>query len=210
MEEFGMVRDVKERELVRNLYRMIEGRVLRISNEVFKEYMLLILCIGTGRNTYSESEIQRRFKVFRANKMSITPRVNKGEKKIVLIEEPKEQQKETEKSSEEVVNNILSTINKFKSNKQLFIKSMNMHNKGKNDKCILLYNLSKIPKKYKAKGEQDNDELTFTPLIQRQVFLIRSRYKEVQGVSTFNTKGVESSVERIRKGREVYDHNLVE
>jgi len=161
MEEFGMIKDMKEKELVKSLYKVIEGKASKITNEVFKEHMLLILQIGIEKNTYSDSEIQRRFKVFKINKMSITPR----EKKAISVEKSKEREKEVEKSFEDSITNILTTISKFKNN--LSFKSINTRNENKNDKCISLYNLSKTPKRYKPKDNHDMDELKFTPVTQK-------------------------------------------
>eukprot|EP00826_Nyctotherus_ovalis_P061882 TRINITY_DN8856_c0_g1_i3.p2 TRINITY_DN8856_c0_g1~~TRINITY_DN8856_c0_g1_i3.p2 ORF type:complete len:104 (-),score=21.49 TRINITY_DN8856_c0_g1_i3:303-614(-) len=87
--------------------------------------------------------------------------------------------------------------------------SLNPSSSKKKDKCLSLYNMSKAKKQTgrtneEIEYERAKNELTFTPSIGKCACFINHRRKAISSKkSIFDTKGVEDSVERIRKAREV-------
>jgi hypothetical protein len=177
--DFGIIREQKEKKLVRDLYKAITSK--QEPNNQIKEILLSILNMDENKNF--SIAFKRQFETFSLNKFLQLSRKRYIGKSSIATD--------------------CDQLNKS-------LKLFNLSYNKKKDKCLSLYNLSKVRKKQPGKSneeveyEKSKNELTFTPTITMQLHQNKNRRRGTPSKkSIFDTREVENSVERIRRAREV-------
>ena len=190
MKDFGMIKDSKEVELAKNLYKYVTDET------TLKEIIFMILHVESkesGCVKIAPIEIQKQYKEFYLNKMTQSSQIKNNIEISSNI--PKLSNKSRDKKNQwgKTFNNtnlydILMTTKKLQEQEIAFkrnikaaeeLKDCTFHpsisTKGSQskDKCLSLYNLSKSIVKPNEKTQEEIDyerskkELTFTPTIHR-------------------------------------------
>jgi len=143
--DFGMIREQKEKKLARNLYIAITSK--QEPNNQIKEMLLSILNMKESK-TFN-TEFQRQFESFSLNKfLQLSKKRHTGRSSIA--------------TGSGQLNKSAKSLKQF---------NLSCNSKNKRDKCLSLYNLSKVKKKRPEKSneeieyEKSKSELKFTPAI---------------------------------------------